>query len=354
MQLVRPFDQTDIPKVASLHHRVFKTEIPPDSELYRDYFRSVFLASHSADFTSLVCETDGAITGFLGVVLRPLLWGDRRLRAAVSSQFVVEPGSHSWLAGVELLRRFLAGPQDLSITDEANDASRRLWIRLGGTQSLFSSVQWMLPLRPFRLGLIAARKWLGRWVTPLTPLAKPADFVAAHLAGLPRFLASSNLRAWKPDVPVLLQMSREFAGDFLQPAYDAGEFSRILEWASRKRGGVLHPVALNGQDGKPAGWYIYHQNARGEAELLQIGAREDTVMDVLDHLIGHSWRSGAYCVSGRMEPLLAPALAKRICLLSPYRRCVLLHTRDTALRNQIECGAGFLSRLDGEWSVRLQ
>src|SRR2546429_6858547 len=51
--------------------------------------------------------------------------------------------------GRRLMSRLLAGPQELSITDDANDAARRLWETLVGESSPNYGLRWTHPLRPF-------------------------------------------------------------------------------------------------------------------------------------------------------------------------------------------------------------
>src|SRR5206468_4452737 len=123
-----------------------------------------FLENPAADGlrSSLVCEEkDGRITGFVGIVPRRVAIGGRYFQAAVSSQFIVEPGSHAGLTSLRLARAFIEGPQDLSIADEANDAAKRLWEGLGGTVALLHSLYWMRPLRPARLALSYVRRVRG-------------------------------------------------------------------------------------------------------------------------------------------------------------------------------------------------
>src|SRR5439155_8853483 len=120
---------------------------------YRTYFTDIFLSHpwYDAALPSLVYEhDDGRVLGFLGVVPRRMWLGDRPVRAAVGSQFIVEPSRRSTLAAVKLLKAFLSGPQDLPIADEANDVSRKLWERLGGAAALLYSMYWLRPLRPSR------------------------------------------------------------------------------------------------------------------------------------------------------------------------------------------------------------
>src|SRR5205807_8138589 len=120
---IRPFVDSDIPQVAHLHETVFRpaslvSRHGPDP--YRDYFTRVFLENPSRDpsLPSLVYEEDdGRIVGFLGVVPRRMMMNRRALQAAISSQFVVDPNSHTAVAAVQLANTFLDGPQDLSISD---------------------------------------------------------------------------------------------------------------------------------------------------------------------------------------------------------------------------------------------
>src|SRR5579862_6063959 len=94
---VRPFIEEDIPQVADLHRRVFRTGDSSSSHLqesYRSYFEQIFLHNPWCDSTmpSLVYEeTNGDIVGFLGVQPRRMSMNGRPVRAAVSSQFIVDP-----------------------------------------------------------------------------------------------------------------------------------------------------------------------------------------------------------------------------------------------------------------------
>ena len=115
MAEIRAFTDEDIPQVARLHRRVFPRDDQGSAELdsYRDYFARVFFANPSRDaaIPSLVYqEADGRIVGFLGVAVRTMRMNGHRLRAAVSSQFIVDPGGRASLVAVRLAKTFLAGP----------------------------------------------------------------------------------------------------------------------------------------------------------------------------------------------------------------------------------------------------
>ena len=131
---IRPFSPKDITEVVDLHKRVFPGNPFSSSEL-EIHFRLLFFENpwYDADLPSLVYQEQGEkICGFYGVIPRRMRMQGRPIRAVVSSQFMVDPSVRNRLAAVELQRTFFAGPQDLSFTDGANDASRRIWEGLGG------------------------------------------------------------------------------------------------------------------------------------------------------------------------------------------------------------------------------
>src|SRR5438093_7865384 len=160
MGQVRPFVEKDIPQVADLHRRVFPTGDHLSCRMersYTSYFREIFLNNpwYDEDLPSLVYQdSDGAIVGFLGVMPRWMSVRGRPIQAAISSQFIVEPDRRSTLAAVQLTKAFLSGPQDLSIADEANDSSRRLWHRAGGVTARLYSLYWRRLLRACQFFLV--------------------------------------------------------------------------------------------------------------------------------------------------------------------------------------------------------
>lgn len=160
---IRPFTADDIPQVADLHRRVFDIPDEPDDERwtpssrllesYQTYFDEVFLNGpwKQDGIHSLVYEDDrGKIVAFLGVVPRRMLLNDEPVWMAVCTQFIVDPKNRG-LAGLQLKSAHLEGPQDLSVTDEANEATRRIWAARGGETCLPFSIHWVRPIQPARL-----------------------------------------------------------------------------------------------------------------------------------------------------------------------------------------------------------
>src|SRR5437773_9845883 len=232
---VRPFEEKDIPQVADLHRRVFRTDEGPSrpaAKSYPAYFQTVYLTSPWSDpqIPSLVYgNSTGVILGFLGVVARPMSLRGRPLTADVSSQFIVEPGDGSGMIAVHLAKTFLSGPQDLSLADEAGMASRKLSESLGGTTVLLYSLYWGRLLRPCWFGL--SRYTTHRLLVPLawaaSPFCRAADALAVRLPTSPFRQPAPSVVGEVLTGETLFTCLSECMGDWaLRPEYD----DRSLTW----------------------------------------------------------------------------------------------------------------------------
>jgi hypothetical protein len=361
MAHVRPFTRDDIPQVSELHRRVFGTGPagPGLHAAYHAYFTGVFLEHPWSDdaMPSLVCEEDGdRITGFLGVTPRRMLLDGHAVRVAVSSQFMVEPGSRAQLGAVKLLRAFAAGPQDLSLADEANEASRRIWEAVGGSTALLYGLYWLRPLRP--AGCVV-RRLEQRGTHPAAVSAwgavgRVADAVLDRLPGAP-------LRPRAPADPGgvldgetlargLADVGRRFR---LRPIYDPGTLEWLFGVLAGKRGqGAFQRVAVRGPGHEPLGWYLYYSNPGGVGEVLQVGARDGAMGAVLDHLFHRAWREGLVALSGRIEPRHVRELSERDCIFYHRGYWTLVGSDRPGVLEAIHAGQALLTRLEGEWSMR--
>ena len=133
---IRRLEEEDLPEVADLHRRVMRPNAGTRGaslQDYREYFRDVFLsnAALNAGLQSLVYQREGRLMGFLGVMPRLMHFNGTPLVAAVCSQFVVDPAERGQ-AGLQMLKRCLAGTQDVSLTDEAAECTRKIWEWCGG------------------------------------------------------------------------------------------------------------------------------------------------------------------------------------------------------------------------------
>jgi len=353
---VRAFVEADIPQVAHVHRAAFAVEGDARLTEYTDYFKRVFLDSAADGITSLVCqEDDGRIAGFLGIVPRRMTVDGRRYQAAVSSQFIVDPQAHVGLVALRLAKAYLAGPQDLSIADEANDVSRKLWEGLGGTTALLLSMYWTRALRPAQLGLSFLRERRG-----FAPLAVAGHPIALVADGLAVRMPSSQFRQQPPSTgaePLFAQTVVAHAphvcgGTSLRVEYDEQTFQRLLDRTSRRAAGGRALNAVVKKDATIVGWYIAHIDADGTAEVAQIAATPATIHDVLDHLFYSAWQAGATSVTGRLDPRVMQPLSDKYCLFHRRGPWVLIKTNTPELLRALESGNTCLSRFDGEWSLR--
>jgi hypothetical protein len=357
---VRPFVEADIPQVARVHRAAFRLAGAPPLAAYHDYFTRVFLENPAGDgaLPSLVYqERDGRIAGFVGLVPRRVTINGRPCRALVSSQFIVDPMSHVGLVALRLVKAYLEGPQDLSIADEANDVSRRIWEGLGGTTALLLSLYWTRPLRPARLAIscLRQRRGLALMAAAAQPLAAVADALSARLPG--SHFRQCEPRAEAEDLSSHTVLAHSAA--LCDPAavrveYDDRTFQWLLDRAANRSAGgrVLKAVLRDGS--KVIGWYIAHLGRDGVADVAQLAAGPASIHAVLDHLFYHAWRQGAVSVTGRMDPRFMQALSDKYCLFHRRGPWVLIKAGKPELLHSLQTGATSLSRFDGEWALRLQ
>jgi len=368
MNPVRAFTKNDIPQVVKLFQKVFFSNgqaAPPSSKLGA-YFEEMFFHNPwseegtEEEMPSLVYETgDGAIIGFIGIIPRSMLLHGRPVRAATSMHFMVDPDSRSTLAGVQLLKTFFSGPQDLSLTDSGGAVGRKIWEGLGGATALAYSINWMRLLRPSRyvLRFVARKNRLLRlFALALRPLCPIVDAMASralpHRFGRP----GASLQATDLDQETLLAGINPFpSGYALRPDYDPGSLFWSLAKADQlARPGALRKIALRNADGELVGWYLYELSLDGLGEVLQVVGRKKFFGEVLDHLFYHGWRNGAIALSGRLDPKFAQEFSDKYCSFNYGGPWTLTHSRNPEVVRAIYQGDLFLTRLEGEWCMRFQ
>ncbi|MDE3150752.1 MAG: hypothetical protein KGL93_00740 [Gemmatimonadota bacterium] len=350
---VRAFTRGDIPRVAALRRRLFTSTVHVDAAASEAYFDLVFFGNpwRDLDLPSLVYEdADGQLTGFLGVIPRPMRFRGRRVRMAVTSQFMAERGA----AGLRLLSRFMDGPQDLSFSDAANDASRRVWESLGGTTAVVQSLHWEIPVRPLRNELahlgdhpaVRAARLIAR------PIVAAADAAWQTAAGRHRPSAVDAL-ARAPLTPrdVAELFPTLCAEPALVPEYSEASVRWLLDRLGEQHGpDALHGRLVRDTDGAAVGWYLYER--RGiVAELVQLTARAGRWRDMLQVLRDDARDDGAGAVAGRLDPRHVAELPVLPGGLRPRSFWSLMHARDPEIALALLRGDAALSRLDAEWWV---
>ena len=349
MTPIRPVAREDLRGVAELYEAVARsgTRTPPPPDLAPLFERT--LLDHpwyDEEIPSLVFEDpEAGIVGFLGSHVRRFRFGDRPVRVACSGQLVSDPAFRGRGAGALLLRRYLAGPQELTITDGATEDVRTMWQGLGGRTSIEGSIGWTKVFRPASFAAAMAARRRGsepRGAAVAAALDRPAR----------RFLGSSAPTASTgPLSPAAMlegvaRLERSFR---LLPAYD----EQFLDWLFREvaavhQRGELVRKLVHSPAGGTAGWFVYYSKPRGISQVLQVGAAQRDAGLVLDALFHDAESRGGAALQGRVEPHLYPDLSTRRCL---FRRTewALVQSREPELLAALAYGDALLTRLEGEW-----
>lgn len=352
MAAIRPLAQGDLREVARLFARVYPGATGVSQGECEAYFQHMFFGNPWLDaaLPSWLAHDGPSVVGFIGVVPRPMRLHGRPLRAAVVTQLMVDPQKRHGLAAAQLLRRALAGPQDLTISDGANESSRRMWEALGGTTSTLYGLEWRRLLRPAQATLERATRRRGRAAAVLaSPLSALADAVLARRRQLHH---TPRLSEEALDARALLAgLERAGARLALGPSYDERSLHWLLDEArAKRRHGELQARLLKDTAGETAGWFLYYAGAT--SKVLQVHARAGAEHAVLHHLFHHAWRCGAAAIEGRMEPRLARALGEAHCLFHSSAAHALVHAREPEVLSALARGDAFFSRLEGEWWMR--
>lgn len=367
MPRIRPFLKDDVNQVASLHQRVFdvggKSERSAMSskliKSYVRYFDDVIFGNpwQKGTISSLVYENDdGRITGFLGVMPRKMLIDGKPVSVALSSQFVVEPESRSSGVGIRLLQTFLAGPQDLSLTDEANHTSRKLWEALGGTTALIYSLHWTRLLRPVEH--VASQIGLRIRYFPVKTIGRPLSRVFDRIISgkyPARFRQKKpGLIAEELSPELFLERFQELIEDRrLRPEYDLNSLKWMADVMDRNTPlGEIRRTVLYRPDGNLIGWYLYHLKPGGKSSVIQILAKRNAVSEVFDHLFYDAWVHGSIAVAGRLDPQYSLVLAEKHCLFDCGNPWMLVHSQNPSLIQTIQTGNALLTGMEGEQCMR--
>jgi GNAT superfamily N-acetyltransferase len=352
---IRALERADIGQVSALFELVMRSGREVADPRVTEYLTRVVLDDPWADpeIPSLVHEdADGAVVGFIAASTRRMCVDGRPLRMAVSSNLVAHPDHRSRGVGVLLNRALLAGPQDLTLADRANDDSRALWAGLGGQELVGSSLSWWRILRAgATAGVLAGRR-------------RPALARAAQLAGSSLDAVVARLpKAGPPPPPDPAGTTEELTPEVLTEQVEQAKRLRLhpdydvawLAWAFAEVGrltdrGRLTARLVRGTRGRVLGWFLYLlPPGGGVAEVLQVAATGDPG-PVLDHLVRSAHDEGAGAVQGRVEPVTAGLIGAPGVLVRRGARA-LVAADDPALLGLLGSTSSLCSVLDGEWLV---
>lgn len=355
MSEIRPLAREELPAVVALHEREARSRgatLPPglESHLDRLFFDYPWFDPELGPLAHV--EDDGTISAFVGSSARRFVWRDRPVRVRVSSHLLADAEASKRVAGLRLLRALLDGPQDLTVTDSANQRALRLWGALGGSTEQLSCMAWIRVFEPWRFGR-AFLGWRHRRAlgAVATPFARPFDAVTTRVASrvfrAPRSPAPTSPLDGASLTEVFGAVGAAF--DF-RPAYEDTTFT---EWllgsleATWGHGRVSGSVVS--KEGRPVGAYVYALKPGRVAETVHVSATPRDVGVVLDALFAEARERGLVAVQGRLEAHLRHALFEHPCVLHRSGASVLVHASDADLLGAVLAGRGLLTRLDSDW-----
>lgn len=358
---VRPCEREDLPAVADLFQRVFRRTGTSAPESLRHYLQELYFEHPWQDprCTSFVHVSGGGqLGGFIGAFPLRLCLGDRPLLAAVAGSFMVDHEVAGPLVGAKLLRTLLHGGQDLTLSDSANEVSRKMWEAAGGATCFAQSLSWIRPLRPgqLALGALVRRKIVPRLVgSTLMYPTRACDWMAARIVKplmpkSPEGFTDTDL-ALGELLQSLQGLERQYA---LRPYYDGASLAWVLDQAHRKNQyGPLHMRAVRDASGRVVGWFMYYVQPGKMARVLQLGALPHAMRATADRLTLHAWEQGAAAVEARISPRWIAPLYRRDGVFLQRRPYVVMHAQRPELTEALDHGDAFFSRLEGEWWTKL-
>ncbi len=342
-----------MPLLAAQYAELVKRDPSKTPASFTWFFERTLLRQPFADpdIPSLVYEDrDAGPVGFLGSHLRPVRFGDRRLVGACFGPVLVAADQRRRGIATELLRRYLAGPQDLTFNDRSIDVIHKTWMSNGGITDLPASIGWSCTLAP--LGHIADTLSNGRFSRKRLPGGKVLSAFDTRVAA--RLIPQPSEGDLEPlSQPALTELLLDIGGQAeLVPDYDEAYLSWLFAtMEATELGDLVLRRLVRAEDGSAGGAYVTLVRRNGPAHLVQFVARRGRAGLVFDHLAHDAAAHGAVSLGGRIEPGLVPVLRSRRCRLVKADWAGF-QARDSELSDAVLRGRARLSRMDGEWWMR--
>ena len=356
---VRDLEREDLPSVGRLFQRTFRKGGNPPASLI-DYLREVFFEHPWQDdelASKVFVDDNGEVRGFIGVFPSRMELDGRPVRAAFAGTMMVDRPEQNPLAGARLLRAFLAGPQDISLTETANALALGMWQKLALPLDTAYSLNWLRIFRPTTAAVgVMERAFAGARL--LRPVAAAADALSerAGVSTLRMPAAAAGRQAAFRDATqaefaeAVLSLKKSFS---LRPLWDRDVLDWFMQHARQKRamGTPVWRLALSPK-GEVVGCYVYFASRGGIGWLLQALCTPPIAGGLVDDLFAHADGQGCAGLRGGGHPWLTPELISRKAIF--YGRAFFVaHAKDASLLQPIRSGTALISGLAGENWTRL-
>jgi hypothetical protein len=358
MSRIRSLQPDDLPQVVALYRAYFAEPNVGDADELHTAFEQIFLGQPLSDpsIPSLVFEgSDGEILGFIGSLVHRMRFEEAPIRLACSSSLVVAPRARQLGAGGLLLRKYLAGPQDLTITDTAGSATEHMWKRLGGSMYHLGSVTWLHLLHPLRaaVGVKLWQRGRHRWLPLARPLCRPPDAVYSRFTNTDG-TSDVEKHTEEPLSPQLLidHLHLRPQQFHLWPDFDAESLGMLFDQIDRSRSnGRLVKNFVRDARGKPVGWYIASLLPSGIYRIMGLAAAPGNEDLLFRHVLHKAKDLNASAVAGRLEPWMLEVFPRRTMMFLRVR--FLVHSRSAALCDAVRSSKALLTGLESDiWIPR--
>ncbi len=361
--LVRPVAGADIGAIAQIFQTQLRKSAEPASAALTDYLDQLFVSGPFADpsLPSLVYQRDdGTVAGFLGVTAQPFVLDDKPITAAVCGALMVDGHERDPLAGARLLKAFLAGGQDVSLSETAGDATLTMWRQLQGGVLTRHSLDWVRVIRPggFAIETMARRVGALRALAPVAGLVDRRMTRGGSERGLRWAALADDFRiaggvAIEPvSLADFAAQIRRFTDSFpIQRHWSDSALQQVLADLQYKSDyGALRICVVRARGGATLGCFIYYHRPGATARVLDVLASPERAGIVLDCLLRDAADQGTVAVRGRTTPATFDALLERRCLMFRHSASVVA-ARDPVLVERLKRGDAAFNGLVGErWS----
>lgn len=351
--------KSDVTEVATLYWNYMAEHTGPVPAWLVASFTELYFSNPLSDASPsfVYHDVSGEILGFMGVTTRTMLLSGQSIRVGFAGNFLAHPKARSGVAAPGLLGAYIAGGQDLLVTDTANDISRHLFQRLGFQTIPELNIHWARSVRPCHYVIHG----LGRVMSPnlskaLRLSTKPFCVVADRLAGRmftrpPQ--SKTPLHASELTVDLLLDCLIESRESCIFGAeYDIQQLRWLLYFMARNnKRGTLRGAILQDGSHKTAGWYLYYAKRGGIGEVVQIAGSPGLFKDIFAHLFRDAQEQEVIALHGRAEFYRLADFSDLGCFFTCRGGWTLAFSENAEIMGILRSGRGTLSRLDGEWCL---
>lgn len=353
---IRPLLPADISAVTTLYQDTFFEKRKAPSPGLMACLEDFYLNGPSADpgIPSLVhVDGGGEISGFVGINVVPMTFAGARLRVAFCGALMVRDRASDPMAGARLLKAFLAGAQDLSLSETANKTSLEMSKALRGLALAPYSLEWMKVLRPAAFGCDMALR-----NSPMRRFALP---VARGLDRLHRWSGfgriDKDFHRHSQSTLSVRQVDSDGFAEAIGPL--TAHYSLRLDWSEsqfhsivaqafdKPRYGEAIAAEVTDAKGLPIGAFLYHLRQGGVGRVLQVLSLPGRTSQIIDLMLADADSRGAAGLRGRTQPALFEAMLGKGIIFANASSTVVF-SRNEAIIDCFRSGKAFMNGLAGE------